>query len=297
MRLVVTGGSSFVGAWFCQVAAREHDVVALVHATRLGLNGVTPVRVDLRNPRAVRRIRRLGADALVHVATRIRVPGARDPAAAAAAENRAMMDTVLALGLPVVYASSTVVHWTRPSPYRDGRIEDERRLAASGLPYAIVRPSAPYGPRLLAHRPRHTESFHKLADLVRRSPVVPVIGDGRYRRQPVHVVDFARAILGLLDRGLPNRAFDAGGADALTMDEIVDILAETAGRKVVKLHLPKALFVRLARLDRDFDPALVAAADEDELADPAPLAEASGVRPRGFREGARDLVAPRSSRR
>lgn len=293
MRLIVTGGSSFVGAHLCRVAAsRGHDVFALHHSTDLLLNGVTPVRVDLRRQRDVGVLQRLDADAVLHVACKIRAMGAKgeDPAEAAARTNRDMMDKVLALGLPVLYASSTVVHWSQESPYARSRREDEARLAASGLPWAVVRPSAPYGPRLATHQPRHAESFHTLVDLVRRSPVVPVIGDGKYRRQPIHVDDLSAAMLALVEGGLPDAAYDAGGAAPLSFDDIIDRIAATLRRRVHKLHLPKALFVQLARYSPDFDPHLIAAVDEDELADPSALEAATGLTMRGFEQGVVDLA-------
>ena len=294
MRLLVTGGSSFVGAHLCRLAARDHQVFAVHHAASLRLGGVTPIRADLARSRDLDRLRAVEADAVIHVACRIRAQGARgeDPAEAALRTNQRMMDTVLALGRPVVYASSTVVHWKGETPYGRSRRQDEARLADSGLPWAVVRPSAPYGPHLATHRPRHRESFHTLVEVIRRSPVVPIIGDGQYRRQPIHVDDLSGAILGLLGRpgGLPGAAYDAGGAEALTMDEIVDTIARALHRSVRKLHLPKALCVKAAGWSRDFDPHLVAAVDEDELADPSALTAASGISPRSFRQGVRDLL-------
>lgn len=294
MRLLVTGASSFVGAHFCRVAAREHQVLGLHHATPLRLPGVSPVRADLSRPRDLRRLQELDFDAVVHLACKIKGRAAKgqDPAEVAVDLNQRMMDAVLSLGRPIVYASSTVVHWAKDTPYGRGRREDERRVAGSGLPWAVVRPSAPYGPRLVTHQPRHRESFHTLVELVRRSPVVPVIGDGRYRRQPVHVDDLSAAILGLLTRpgGLPGQAFDAGGAQALSFDDLIDNIARALGRRVCKLHLPRAVFVQAARFSRDFDPSLLDAVEQDEVVDPSALAAASGVQPRPFSAGVRDVV-------
>jgi nucleoside-diphosphate-sugar epimerase len=292
MRLLVTGGSSFVGAHFCMRAAPRHEVVALHHATPLRLNGVTPLRVDLRLARDRRRISALDFDAVVHIACKIKAwaPKGEHSGEMARKVNRQMMDTVLALGRPVVYASSTVVHWKQDSPYACSRREDEQRLADSGLPWAVVRPSAPYGRRLLHHVPRHRESFHTLVDLIRKSPCVPVIGDGRYRRQPVHVADFSDAILSLLDEELPGRAFEAGGGSSYQMNEIVEIIAAAMHRGVRPVHIPKAVFVQLSRFSKDFDPDLIAAADEDEVADPTELGEVTGVNFRTFSEGVGCLI-------
>jgi nucleoside-diphosphate-sugar epimerase len=281
MRLIITGGSSFVGAWTCLRAARAHTVFALHHGTPLALPGLSPIRADLRRARDVRRLADLGADAVLHLAAKVKGPGAPDT-------NRSMMDAVLSLGLPTVYLSTTVVHWEQPTPYGRSRREDEARLVASGLPHAILRPSAPYGPRLIGHQPGHTESFHTLGDFVRRG-VVPIIGDGRYRRQPVHVDDLADAALSLLSRGLAGQALDIGGGDALRFVDLVDVLAESWGRGVLKVRLPKRLFVWAAARSRDFDPALIDAVDADEVVDNAPLVAATGVHPRPFARGAADV--------
>lgn len=283
MRLLVTGGSSFVGAHFCLRAVPHHEVLAVHHMSPLRLGGVTTVKADLRHHRDRAMLGTLGADAVVHIACKIKGQDA-------AATNRAMMDTVLSLGIPVVYASSTVVHWSQGSPYADGRREDEARLAASGLPHVIIRPSAPYGRRLSSHSPRHTESFHTLAALVRSLRWVPVIGDGKYRRQPLHVEDFSDAILALLAGSMDGAAYDAGGGEALTMNQVIDTIASAQGRCVRKIHLPKALFVQFAKRSPDFDPSLIAAADEDEVADPTQLSEVTGVRFRPFSEGVRCLI-------
>jgi nucleoside-diphosphate-sugar epimerase len=283
MKLLVTGGSSFVGAHFCLRAREFHDVIAVHHKTRMDLNGVTPFKADLRTARDRLRLAEVGADAVVHLATKVK-------GAAAGETNRRLMDAVLSLGIPVVYASSTVVHWTRSTPYGDSRREDEQRLLESGLPWAVVRPSAPYGRMLSHHQPGHSESFHTLVGLVRCSPWVPVIGDGQYRRQPVHVDDFSDAILRLLAQPLPGKAFDAGGEQALSFDQIIDTIAAALHRPGRKLHLPKALFVQLARLHGNFDADLIGAVDEDEVADSSDLSELTGVRFRPFSEGVRCLI-------
>ncbi|MDP6933454.1 MAG: NAD(P)-dependent oxidoreductase [Myxococcota bacterium] len=292
MRIAVTGGSSFVGAHFCRLASTRHQVIPLYHSTPTVLNGTTPLRCDLRSQRDMARLRELAPELIVHLACRIKAPpiGDETPSEAARNINRAMLDAVLSLEKPLVYASSTVVHWEGDSPYALGRREDEKRVGSSGLPYAIVRPCAPYGPRLVGHQPGHKESFHLLARLVRSLPAIPVVGDGRYRRQPVHVDDFARSILSLIDQGLPSQSFDAGGAEELTFDEVVDTLAKVMGRRVNKIHIPKQLFVRLARIAPDFDPELMDTMDCDDVADPSLLAAAAGFMPRSFSEGVRCLI-------
>ena len=290
MRLVVTGASSFVGAWFCLAAQRGHEVIGLAHETSLNLPGVRTVRLNLGAADAAGQLAALRPDAVVHLACKVMGSGpAGGPETAATRLNRRMMDAVLAVGAPILYGSSTCVHWPKDTAYAQSRREDEARLAASGLPWAALRPSAPYGPALPGHHPRHPESFHTLTRWVRRG-VVPVPGDGRALRQPIHVEDLSLAALALIEGGLPNEALDAGGPEALPFNVIIDLLAEAMGRRARKVHLPLGLLVRVARRLPGFEPALLAAAGCDDPVDPTRLIQRSGLTPRRFEDGARTLV-------
>jgi len=289
LRLVVTGGSSFVGAWFCHAAKQQHDVFAIYRNTPICLAGVQGVHLDLSSPEAAQQLAALKPDAIVHTACKVKGTGDGGCETPATRMNRQMMDAVLAVGGPVLYASSTCVHWERPSGYAQGRREDEQRLREAGIPWAVVRPSAPYGPRLPRHRPSHRESFHTLGRIIRRSPIVPIIGHGRYLRQPIHVQDLSQAMLALLRAGLPEAAFDAGGAKALSFREIVAVCARHLGVRRRVLPVPKRVLVRLLSLSRDFEPDLIETADTDDVADPRALAELTGHQPRSFPDGVPDL--------
>ena len=265
--LFVTGASGFVGAHFCRLAAGlGFRVRGLWRNTPLSLAGVEAVQGDVTT------IDDPGADVVIHLAAKVMADDAR-------AQNRRMLDRVLAWGRPIVYASSTMVHWPLDVEYAASRREDEARVVNSGLDYLIVRPCAPYGPRIPGHTPAHTESFHTLADWVRRLPAIPVVGNARYRRQPVHVDDFNGAILRLVRAGAWGGEFDAGGPKAMTMVEIVHALG---GKRI--LHIPRRLLKvagPLAGLSRD----VVSTFDTDDVVDPKPLAAASGLSPREFDPG------------
>ena len=274
--LFVTGASSFVGAHFCRLAAlRGYRVRGLWRNTPLALAGVEAVQGDVAS------IDDPQADVIVHLAAKVMADDAPD-------QNRAMLDRVLAWKRPVVYASSTVVHWPTDVAYARSRREDEARLAASGVEHVIVRPCAPYGPRLVGHQPAHKESFHTLVDWVRRLPAIPVIGNGRYRRQPVHVDDFNDAILGLIDRRSADtwgQAYDAGGPDALTMREVITVLGGHARRPWTPLlRIPTGAAWLAAHGLPSMRPELIRTFAMDDAVDPGPLRRASGVVPPHLRD-------------
>ena len=63
------------------------------------------------------------------------------------------------------------------------------------------------------------------------------------------------------------RVFDIGGPEAHSMDRIIDILCRIAGRKVLKVHLPKQLFLLAANVVKTFHKDLLSTTDCDERVD------------------------------
>lgn len=284
--VLVTGASSFLGAWLVDELARQgRDVRAVVNQTPLGLP-VTVIQQDLAAPGAVEALAAHGPSHVVHLACKL-----GDPAA-----NDTMLSTVLAVcratGAGLVHASTTQVSWARQNAYARGRAAEEARVAGSGVPYAIVRPCAPYGPPHPQHEPRHRETFARLAEAVLRWPVVPIVGRGAQLRQPVHVRDWNDVIARLLDRPLPGLALDVGGPEAYPFRRIVDLLAIQLGRRVRVVSVPQRLVhlaAPLAGLSRD----QVSTFDCDDTVALGPVEAATGkTRWIRFADGARDL-APR----
>src|SRR5262249_49918523 len=100
------------------------------------------------------------------------------------------------------------------SPYIRARGRGEK-VVHKTLPEAtIVRPGAMFGPG--------DALFGTLADLVRLLPILPLIGGGRTRLQPVFVEDVAEAIAKILaDTGTVGRTYELAGREVYTLHELV----------------------------------------------------------------------------
>ena len=288
MKVLVTGASSFLGAHFALEAARDHDVIATYYSTNLQLPRIPSIRVDLCSSRAQLQLRKINVDVVVHLACKIKSKkGSKE---SPEDQNTAMLEQVLALGKPILYASSTAVHWTKETPYVLSRRRDEERIRSCGLPYGFLRPSAPYGPKLISHTPKHKESFHTLVDMIRYSPIVPMISNGQYKRTPIHVRDFAQIGLSMLDMGLDGLELDAGGASILSMREIIEMIAQRMGKSPRIVSIPKRVCTWLAYRTKNFEPSLIDAIDQDEYIDAQPLVFETGIQPRSFAQGVSDLL-------
>ena len=108
----------------------------------------------------------------------------------------------------------------------------EELVRASGLDTTILRPSLIYGPK---------DAFiTMLARQLRLNPVMPVIGSGRYRLQPIHAADVARCFAMALE--MPETiggCYELCGNERLTYLELLDVIAAAMGRSApLKPRLP-----------------------------------------------------------
>jgi NADH dehydrogenase len=158
-----------------------------------------------------------------------------------------------------------------PSRYIGARGRGDR-IVQQVFPRAVIlRPSVMFGP---------DDAFlNSLAKIVRLSPVVPLIGGGRTRLQPVHVDDVAEAVVGSLGSpGAEGKTYELGGAKAYSLREIIEMVAARLGRRPVCLSVPFGLAYPLARLSELLPAAPLTVAQLDLLRDDnLPAAAAPGL--------------------
>jgi len=282
--VLLTGASSFLGAHTLLTLNRQFNVIGVYNKTPLTFVDTPTFQIDLTSPSSYETLQNLEVDWVVHLAGKIQ--SSKEMTATQC--NRKMLDAVLSLNKPIVYASSTAVHWEYDIPYVQIRKEDEQRIVNSGLPYVIVRPSAPYGPKIPGYAPKHKESFQTLVDFVRRAPVIPIIGDGKYLRQPIHATDFANLIGYCMLENETHIAFDAAGSTTHTFNEVVQILQAKIHRTRPLLHIPKKIAILGSRLFGNLEPSLVRAMDSSETFDVQSIQERISLK--GFEDGCWDLL-------
>jgi NADH dehydrogenase len=133
-----------------------------------------------------------------------------------------------------VYLSGAGAGQGRPQPWFRAKEMAEAAIRETGLEYAILRPSWIYGPR--------DHSMNRFVTFCRLLPVVPVIGDGKTTVQPIFVKDVARCVADVVRReDATDKAFDLGGPQRLSMDEIIRTVQRVLGRRRPLLHHPAPL--------------------------------------------------------
>ena len=88
----------------------------------------------------------------------------------------------------------------------------------------------------------HGGAIGEFVRIVRLSPLIPVMGAGTQRIQPVDVDDVALCTVRAVDLpGAANRTFELGGPEVLTWNELWERLASVLGKRRARLHLPMSL--------------------------------------------------------
>ena len=282
--VLITGSSSFLGAHTLLHLEKKCQVIGLYHTTKPTFTCSPVIQIDLTHPDAANELKKTHFDWVIHLAGKIQSTKSHS----ATEINRRMLDTILQLEKPILYASSTAVHWQQDIPYVQIRREDERRIVDSGIPYAILRPCAPYGPRIKNYTPKHKESFQTLVDTIRHAPFVPVIGNGQYKRQPIHVLDFSELIWSCILNKETNIVFDAAGSSAHTFDDIIRLLQSGIHRHRPILHIPKQIAIFASHLLSNLEPSLVSAMDNSEIFDVSAIEDRISLR--SFETGCWDLL-------
>jgi NADH dehydrogenase len=128
-----------------------------------------------------------------------------------------------------------------PSRYISARGRGELAVRRAFPSATIVRPSAMFGPG--------DALFGTLADVAKILPVLPLIGGGHARLQPVYVEDVAEAIARILsDPDTAGRSYELAGPRVYTWHELMNTALRLMGRQRGLVPVPFAAVGMLARL-------------------------------------------------
>ncbi len=248
-RVAVFGGTGFVGRYLVQRLAREgarlrvmtRDPIAGAFLKPMGDPGqVVLVAGDVRDPAAIRRTID-DADTVVNLVGILYPRGARTFAAIHVEGARAIAEAAREAGARwLTHLSALGADARSDSDYARSKAAGEAAVSEAFPGATILRPSVIFGPE--------DDFFNRFARLARISPVLPLIGGGRTRFQPVYVGDVADAICRtVMDPGAAGRLYELGGPAVYSFRELMEIVMRETGRRRLLLPLPFGLAAFQAR--------------------------------------------------
>lgn len=294
MKVFVTGATGFVGGAIVRQLQQEgHSVRMLVRNKRLDQAGErTGTESHIGNVLDAESLRGAlkGIDAVVHLVgiisevgestyENIHVRGTRNVVAAAKEQGIRRFVHMSALGTRA----------NAVSRYHKTKSDAEEIVRGSGLEFTIFRPSLIFGPR---------DMFVNLfAKIIRRSPIVPILGRRDSKFQPVAIETVADAFVkSLAEARAVGQTFDLAGPQVFTLSEIIDEILAVMGRKRLKVHVPAAvgriqagflefLFPKILRKAPPLNRDQLIMLQEDNVGNAQLANELFGLRPVPFRDG------------
>jgi uncharacterized protein YbjT (DUF2867 family) len=240
--VTVFGGSGFLGRSVVRaLAKRDYRIRVAVrrpelagHLQPLGKVGqIHAVQANLRYPASVEAAMR-DSHAAINLVGILTEGGAQTFEAVQTAGAGAVARAAAAVGARMVHVSAIGADENSLSRYGRSKAAGEKAVLSAVPSATILRPSIVFGPE--------DQFTNRFAALARMSPMLPLIGGGLTKMQPVYVGDVATAVADAVDgKTKEGVAYELGGPEVLTMREIMEIILATIERRRMLVSLPFGL--------------------------------------------------------
>ncbi|MEZ5875987.1 MAG: complex I NDUFA9 subunit family protein [Hyphomicrobiales bacterium] len=238
--ITIYGGSGFLGRNVVRAIARTGARMRIAvrrpelagHLQPLGSVGqINPVQANVRFPDSLIAAAE-DADAVINLVG-ILFPSGKQTFKSVQDEGaRHVAEAAKAAGVGAfVHVSAIGADPDSPSIYARTKAAGEAAVTEVFPGAVIFRPSVVFGPE--------DDFFNRFAALAQLSPVLPLIGGGHTKFQPVFVGDVARAIVAALEGRAPEPApYELGGPEILTMRQVMERVLDYTMRERPLVPVP-----------------------------------------------------------
>ncbi len=242
-RIAILGGGGFIGRYVVKRLAERGDVLTVggrnaANAKFLKLKGdvgqVGLVNVSIDDESLLPAFV-AGSDAVVNLVGILHESGAqRFEIAHHVAPARLARLAREAGAERFVHISAIGADLRSASAYARTKAAGEEAVHDAFPTATILRPSIVFGPE--------DQFFNRFAEMAMMSPVLPLIGGGETRFQPVYVGDVADAVMAALDLpAAPGRTYELGGPEVLSFRELMELTLREIHRRRALVSLPFGL--------------------------------------------------------
>jgi len=237
--VVVFGGSGFVGrhvvralakrGYRIRVPVRRPDLAG--HLQPLGNVGqIQPVQANVRVRWSVDRAVQ-GADHVINLVAILHESGRQKFSVVHEFGSRAIAEAARSVGAGLTHISALGADLNAQSDYARTKALGEKAVLETIADAVIFRPSINFGPE--------DAFFNRFASMARYSPVLPLLGGGLTKFQPVYVGDVAEAVARSVEGKVEGgRIYELGGPQVLTFKECMEELLNVIERKRILVPVP-----------------------------------------------------------
>ncbi len=240
MQVAVVGGTGFLGrhvvkqladaGYTLRVVARRAPEA--VHLKPLGVPGqITLIPTDITQPKHLAAAIQ-GVDVVVNLVGILFERGRQQFSALHAQGAESLAKIAKQQGVKTFISISAIgVDKSVNAKYARTKATGEKAVRSAFPEATILRPSILFGPE--------DNFFNQFARLGAISPVLPLIGGGRTKFQPVYAGDVARAVLAVLQRpDAAGKTYELGGPEVMNFRDVLETIARITGNTPCLVPLP-----------------------------------------------------------
>ncbi|TIV91733.1 MAG: complex I NDUFA9 subunit family protein, partial [Mesorhizobium sp.] len=143
----------------------------------------------------------------------------------------AVAEAARSVGAGLTQISALGADLNSPSSYARTKALGEKAVFDTIADAVIFRPSINFGPE--------DSFFNRFANMARYSPVLPLIGGGQNKFQPVYVGDVAEAIARSVEGEVKGgQIYELGGPQVLTFKECMEEMLAVIDRRRLLVPVP-----------------------------------------------------------
>jgi len=233
--IALTGGTGFIGFFTAErLKARGVKFVCLVRGKSKGLARLTALGAEIRETdfcdensifRALE-----GCDIVINSLGLIN--GTEEALQEANVKCTArLVHASLKRGIKRLVHVGSVAAVRRHSVYGMSKHEGEEIVRKSGIPHVILQPAYIYGSG-------DEDKTGLMLRILKRFPVVPLLGGGNFKIQPVYVDDVVDMVFCALETQHINKSYILAGPEQVALREMLHLFAEGQGLKRLFLPVP-----------------------------------------------------------
>jgi nucleoside-diphosphate-sugar epimerase len=138
----------------------------------------------------------------------------------------------------LVHISSSVVESVAGDYYTRTKIAQEKLVLESGISCPVLRPTLMFGWFDRKH-------LGWLSRFMKKVPIFPIPGHGRYMRQPLYVGDFCNVIISCMENRVRDGVYNITGHEKVDYIEIIRQIRRVTGCDTPIVRIPYNLFYSL----------------------------------------------------
>lgn len=187
---------------------------------------------------------------------------------------------------------SSVAALMKHGPYGESKARGEQKVIDSGLPYIVLRPAWIFGNR-------DTNVTAKITRTLKNFPIVPLLGGGTFKIQPVYVDDLVKLIHQTIDFSSVNTCYTVAGGEQVTLKVILETFARHMKLKRCFLPVPLKPVQALCKIYLGIFPNTklpvkqILELDKHDAFDISKTRRDFGFNPRSFQDGASAMFGAR----